>query len=127
VIEDLAGWHPLDVPLAQAIRDFDARQYEEEYIELRQGDAVELIEAPGGEVADAQWSYGRVGTLQGWFPTAYIVRRSQGRTVYKRTSSHDDTRQAVRVDLGELVRAHIANNLQYTSLPEVAGATGQIP
>ena len=71
----------LDVPLAEAIGDFDARQYGEEYIELSRGDVVELMEAPGGEVADAQWSYGRVGTLQGWFPTAYIAPRSQGRTV----------------------------------------------
>ena len=71
----------LDVPLAQAIGDFDARQYGEEYIQLSQRDVVELMEPPGGEVAEAQWSYGRVGTLQGWFPTAYIVRRSQGRTV----------------------------------------------
>ena len=71
----------LDVPRAQAIMNFDARQYGEECVELSQGDVVELMEAPGGEVADAQWSYGRVGTLQGWFPTTYIVQRSLGRAV----------------------------------------------
>jgi len=64
-----------NVPLAQAIGNFDAHQYGEGYIALSLGDVVELMEAPGGEAADAQWSYGRVGTLQGWFPTAYIAQR----------------------------------------------------
>ena len=71
----------LDVRLAQAIADFDARQYGEEYIELNRGGVVELMEAPGDEVADTQWSYGQVGTLRGWFPTDYIAQRSQGMTV----------------------------------------------
>jgi hypothetical protein len=31
----------------------------------------EQKEPPGGEVADAQWAYGQVGPLRGWFPTGY--------------------------------------------------------
>ena len=107
-----------DVPLAQAIGDFDACQYGEEYIELSRGDVVELMEAPGGEVADVQWSYGRVGTLQGWFPTTYIVRRSQGRSVI--TNAPEDISQN-----GQGATAGMAegSEVSETSLPtQVASA-----
>ena len=53
----------LDVPLAQAIGDFDACQYGEEYTQLSHGNVVELMWAPGGEVADAQWSYRRAAPV----------------------------------------------------------------
>jgi len=57
----------------RAITVFEAREYGSDYVDLRKGDQVELLNAPGMEEADADWSYGCVGSRGvGWFPTKFV-------------------------------------------------------
>ena len=57
----------------RAIANFEAREYGSDYIDLSLGDQVELLNAPGGQEADADWSYGCAGSRGiGWFPTRFV-------------------------------------------------------
>ena len=51
--------------------------YGSEYIGLRRGDAVVLLERSAGEAEDAQWTYGQVDGSRGWFHTAYVEIQNQ--------------------------------------------------
>jgi hypothetical protein len=59
---------------AKAIATFyNADEYGTEYIPLRMGEIVELLDPPHGEHVDESWSYGKAaGVQRGWFPTAYV-------------------------------------------------------
>ena len=49
-----------------------ANDYGADYVDLTNGDTVELVEPPAPLHVDQQWNYGRVGDKTGWFPTEFV-------------------------------------------------------